>query len=252
MKFEINPKYKQLEDFVLSLPERFDHEGEMIYDGRRNKIKVFDVEGLKVNVKSYRVPIFFNRVVYTFFRKSKAFRAYTHAYELQGRGIETPAPVAYLEMRRGGLIHRSFFVSFQFEADGILREFLDEDTTNEGKEDLLESFAEFTAEVHERGVLHTDYSPGNILYRRMGEKFLFSLIDINRMEFGHVSMEEGCRNFRRICGNDEFFTRVASIYARKRGFDEAECVRLFLHYKYEDRRKRRRKRELKKKFLGRE
>lgn len=251
MKFEINPKYKQLEDFVLSLPTRFDNEGEMIYDGRRNKIKVFEVDGLKVNVKSYGVPIFINRIAYTFFRKSKAFRAYTYAYELEKRGIDTPAPIAYIEMRQAGLIHRSFFVSLQFEEDGNLREFLDEDPTNEGKEALLEAFAAFTAEVHERGVLHIDYSPGNILYKRMGDKFLFTLIDINRMKFGQVSMEQGCYNFRRICGNDEFFTRVAKIYAQKRGFDEAECVKLFLQYKYEDRTKRNRKRAFKSRFLGR-
>lgn len=249
MKFEINPQYKHLENFVLSLPERFDKEGVCIYDGR-NKIRVYEVAGLKINVKSYKVPIFINRIAYTFFRKSKAFRAYSYAFELQKRKIETPAPIAYLETRKSGLIHRSYFVSLQFEADGNLREFLDEDTTNEGKEALMDAFAEFTAELHEKGVLHIDYSPGNILYKRMGDQFLFSLIDINRMEFGSIPMEKGCHNFRRICGNDEFFTRVATLYACKRGFDEAECVRLFLQYKYEERKRRDRKKAFKQKYLG--
>ena len=245
MKLEINPKYNYLENFVLSLPSRFEKDGTCIYDGR-NKIKVFEEAGLTLNVKSYKIPIFLNRIVYTFFRKSKAFRAYSYAFELQRREVETPTPIAYLETRKGGLIHRSFFVSLQFETEGNLREFLDEDTTNEGKEELMDAFANFTAEIHEKGILHIDYSPGNILYKRVGNRYLFSLIDINRMAFRNVSLQEGCYNFRRICGNDDFFTRVATIYAQRRGFDEKECVRLFLRYKYEDREKRSRKKKFKK------
>ena len=248
MKLEINPKYNYLENFVLSLPSRFEKDGTCIYDGR-NKIKVFEEAGLTLNVKSYKIPIFLNRIVYTFFRKSKAFRAYSYAFELQRREVETPTPIAYLETRKGGLIHRSFFVSLQFETEGNLREFLDEDTTNKGKEELMDAFANFTAEIHEKGILHIDYSPGNILYKRVDNRYLFSLIDINRMAFRSVSLQEGCYNFRRICGNDDFFTRVATIYAHRRGFAEKECVRLFLRYKYEDREKRSRKKKFKK-FLG--
>lgn len=248
MRLEINPEYNYLENFVLSLPNRFEKDGTCIYDGR-NKIKVFEESGLSLNVKSYKIPIFFNRIAYTFFRKSKAYRAFSYAFELQRRGVETPTPIAYLETRKGGLLHRSYFVSLQFETEGNLREFLDEDTTNEGKEELMDAFAEFTAELHEKEVLHIDYSPGNILYKRVDDHYLFSLIDINRMAFRPVSLKEGCYNFRRICGNDNFFTRVATRYAQKRGFDEKECVRLFLRYKYEDREQRSRKKRFKK-FFG--
>ena len=63
MRLEINPEYNYLENFVLSLPNRFEKDG-------RNKIKVFEESGLSLNVKSYKIPIFFNRIAYTFFRKS--------------------------------------------------------------------------------------------------------------------------------------------------------------------------------------
>lgn len=48
----------------------------------------------------------------------------------------------------------------------------------------MTAFAEFTARLHEAGILHLDYSPGNILYDKIGEEYHFSLVDINRMHFG--------------------------------------------------------------------
>lgn len=45
----------------------------------------------------------------------------------------------------------------------------------------MTAFAEFTARLHEAGILHLDYSPGNILYDKIGEEYHFSLVDINRM-----------------------------------------------------------------------
>ena len=65
MRMEINPAYEHMRDFVVALPERFDHEGTLIYDDR-NVIKKFDVAGETVVVKRYRRPLFVQRVAYTF------------------------------------------------------------------------------------------------------------------------------------------------------------------------------------------
>jgi hypothetical protein len=55
-------------------------------------------------------------------------------------------------------------------------------------------------------------------------------VDINRMAFGKVNMETGCRNLQRLWGSDEMITYIAKIYANSRGFNEDECVRLTLKY----------------------
>lgn len=49
------------------------------------------------------------------------------------------------------------------------------------------------AELHEAEVYHADFSPGNVLYDRTEEGVRFSLIDINRMYFGPVSLNEDAR-----------------------------------------------------------
>ena len=67
IKYLIHPDYEYLRPFIESLPTIFEQEGEVIYTGR-NLIKVMQAEGLAVNVKRYRKPSLFNRIVYSFFR----------------------------------------------------------------------------------------------------------------------------------------------------------------------------------------
>lgn len=247
MKIIINPAYIHLKEFIESIPLIFDRKGNSIYKAR-NEIKTFETNGITVNVKSYQKPIYINRIAYTFFRKTKAERAYEYAFELIKREINTPTPIAYIEMKKGGLLSRSFFISLHTPMDGNLRLFGDTEPSISGRENLVDAFAKFSAEVHSKGVLHKDYSPGNILYEKKGENYNFSLIDINRMKFQDVSMEEGCANFARMMGNIEFFERIAKNYASFRGFDPEQCRTLMLKYRQIDRKNREKKNRMKKKF----
>lgn len=248
MRVVIHPDFQHIADFVESVPSIFGKEGELIYDGR-NKLRIFQVADMTLNVKSYKVPIFINRIVYTFFRATKAKRAYEYALKLLSLGIETPTPIAYIEEKESGLLSHSYFICMHTPLSGNLRLFGDSRIPFSDVKDLAVAFARYTAELHDKQVLHIDYSPGNILYeKREDGTFRFSLIDINRMKFCSVDMNTGCQSFCRMWGTNEFFETVASVYAQARGFDEKECVRLVLQYHEEDVRKRERKKELKKRF----
>ena len=101
---------------------------------------------------------------------------------------------------------------------------------------MAEALACFAAHMHKQEVLHRDFSPGNILWEKAplnppkrGKEFhphslYFSLVDINRMRFGPVSMEEGCRSFARLWGPKRFIQLLVEEYARQRGFDPQVCV----------------------------
>ena len=86
MKEIINPAYGRFEDFVRRVPRIFSEEGKTIYKAR-NEIKVFEVDGVELNVKRYRVPLLINRVIYRFFRQPKAVRAYEYALRLVAKGL---------------------------------------------------------------------------------------------------------------------------------------------------------------------
>ena len=102
---------------------------------------------------------------------------------------------------------------------------LHQGTVSEHKE-LLRQFAHYTAELHEKKILHLDYSSGNILYKKVDNKYTFYLVDLNRMEFGKtIDMNKGCFNLRRLWGSDEMMSFIAKEYAKARNFDENECLK---------------------------
>jgi hypothetical protein len=228
VKIVINPAYKHLEAFIRRLPALFEKEGEVVY-ADRNTIKTFEAEGFSISVKSFHVPSFFNRIIYGFFRPSKAARSYQCGLKLLEKGISTPEPIACIEQKRCGLLHNSYYVCAHLRYDGMMREF--RAGALSGREELLRSFARFTASLHRRRVFHKDFSPGNILYVKDAGNYRFYLVDINRMSFRPVGMKKGCENFKRLWGNAEMIAFIAREYAEAMQWDAAACEALILKYR---------------------
>lgn len=230
---QTNPQYSHLSGFIESIPHVFSTSGKTIHEGR-NTIKVFTLpDGTMLNVKRYHRPSGPNLLIYsTGIRKPKGLRAYNYPQILLSRGISTPEAVAYIEERRFGLLGFSYFVSIQCPYEHTL---YDIGNAEKGTyETLAAEFARFTATIHEKQLMHLDYSPGNILYTCMPfGAYRFSLVDINRMYFGSVTMQKGLSNFKRLWGPKNFFTLMIREYAAARGFNEEEA----LTYALEERRK---------------
>lgn len=222
MKITINPEYSFLTEFINKLPENFSSEGEIIYN-ERNVLKRYQVQGVDLIVKSFKVPIFVNKIAYSFFRKSKASRSYEYALGILKRGGSTPAPIAYIEEYKYGLLYRSYYISiFNAKAETV-RKYMDGTVMN--AEDIWRSFIRFTINMHRCGILHVDYSPGNILIETKADgSYQFTLIDINRLCFKHVTQEEALCNFDRLALSVDVSTRLAEIYAEECSLDKDETV----------------------------
>lgn len=95
-KFKFSKAVKKSRD-ILSLINNFNTSGQLFGNGQRNVIKIFDVEGVAINIKSFKIPNSINKVAYRYFRKSKARRSYEYATILLEKGIGTPQPMAFLE-----------------------------------------------------------------------------------------------------------------------------------------------------------
>ena len=225
MKIEINPQMTQYSDFIKSVLYQFDKSGSVIH-AKRNEVRIFDVNGSALIVKRFKVPHLANRIIYTFFRKSKAQRSYQYALRFQQMEIETPQPVAYIITKQGGLLHDSYFINMKADFNRTMNEFGEGGV--EGRVHILYMFADFTASIHAKGILHKDYSPGNILFKEEDGKVSFCLVDINRLRFGKVSILKGCSNFARLWGQKPFFDIVIKKYAEIRGADYAQCMKTAL------------------------
>ncbi len=219
----LNPKYEALRPFLEELETHFAR-GRSLRE-RRNVLRVCRYGGFELNVKRFHAPALAQRLVYKFLRQPKARRAYRNAFLIRAAGVETPESVAYVEHRRHGLLLESYYVSLQCPYKRRFYEFGTADVTPEVR-DIAEHFARLTARLHEAGLLHKDYSPGNILFDRGADgAWHFSLVDTNRLRRGRVSVRRGCENFARLWGQPEFFDVLADAYAAARGADAARCRR---------------------------
>lgn len=225
----IHPDYENYAEFVDTLPDIFPNEGVTIFKAR-NEVKLFKVKGKEFIVKSFKIPHIINKIAYSLFRASKAERSYTNAIEIGKRGSATPAPVAYIEIRKCGLLFNSFYISRKSRFHRELRELC---TTGDSAEAyaVLDDFAKFSAHLHDQGIYHKDYTPGNILFGKTGDNYEFELVDLNRMKYCKIDLKTGCKIFHRLCLSDDFYRHLAQKYALARGFDVDDSVRLMLKYR---------------------
>lgn len=231
MKVVIHSTYEYLRDWIERIPDSFGDGGEIIQENR-NVIKVFSLDiGITVNVKRFKKPHLINRIVYTFFRKSKASRSYYNTLRIAEKGFETADPIAYIEIKKNGLLSDSFYISLQCNPVKQMREYYWGPLS--GNEKLIDAFARYSAALHDAGIYHLDYSSGNILIRDDAGKYTFILVDVNRMKFMPVNIDKGCRNFARLFDNDEIYRRIAETYSQSRipVFDKEEAIRLIMKYK---------------------
>ena len=87
MRVIVNPKYTHLQKQIEEIPKFFADEGKVVYDGR-NILKRISLDNVDVVVKSFKKPHIINRVVYSYFRQSKAARSYIYSMELQYSGTD--------------------------------------------------------------------------------------------------------------------------------------------------------------------
>lgn len=229
-KLVINSEFANLEDFLINIKNYFNQNSNTIHKAR-NELKIIDYEGLSLVVKSFKVPHIVNRVVYTYYKSSKAKKSYDNAVKLVTLGINTPAPIGYIEFFENGLIKESFFVAIRFENDFTIREPLLEAGFDK-KEQILKEFGEFTFDLHNNGVLHNDYSPGNILIKEGHQSFIFSIVDINRMEFKELYYDERLKNFAKLWASDNDLITIVKSYASCAGMNEKRAIDDALKYSH--------------------
>lgn len=223
--------------FVNSLSDIFSKQGDTLYDAR-NVIKSYDLDTddstlSRVVVKRFRKPNFIQRIVYTFFRKSKAERAFHNGARLLERGISTPENLAYVETYQNHLLAYGYYVTGVDSAPPIRDLLL---TPKEFDRPLADAFAMFVARLHEKGILHNDLNSTNVLYHQQDDgTYTFSVIDINRMKFYPLgetpTLYECMDNMTRYCGDMQLFEYVARRYTKCRQLDVESTVKKMIAVK---------------------
>ena len=249
MKKEIHNNYISIKNQLQDVIDNFTDSGTLIGDGDRNKIKIYELDGKTINVKSFKVPNFINKIAYRFFRKSKAQRSYEYANILTEKKIGTPQPIAYYENRNFLSLLDSYYVCEHLNYDLTYRELVTNPSFPD-HENILRQFTKFTWQLHEKGIYFKDHSPGNTLIVKNGEAYNFFLVDLNRMSFFELDLDARMKNFSRLTPKKEMVEIMSDAYAKLSGDDFKTVFEKMWFYTNKFQEKYHRKKRFKQKYLG--
>jgi len=221
MKSSLHPSFAPFENQISNLISDFSSKGVLFGDGQRNKIKLFELEGKIINIKSFKIPHLINKIAYKYFRKSKARRSFEYATALLEKGIGTPQPIACFENYDLIGLKDSYYVSEQLKCDLTFRELV-EIPDFPDHENILRQFIRFSFDLHEKGIEFLDHSPGNTLIKKNAEgNYDFFLVDLNRMKFHEsMSFEIRMKNLCRLTPVKEMVAVMSNEYAKASGKSE--------------------------------
>lgn len=221
MKYILNSSFKTSEKQIIDYINNFNLKGTLFGVGQRNKIKLFELEGITINIKSFKIPNLINKIAYKYFRKSKARRSFEYATTLLEKGIGTPEPIAYFENFDLLGLKESYYVSKHLQCDLTFRELV-EIPDYPDHENILRQFTRFSYALHQKGIEFMDHSPGNTLIKKAADgNYEFFLVDLNRMQFHEsMSFEMRMKNLRRLTPYKEMVAVMSNEYAKVSGESE--------------------------------
>jgi len=240
MNYKLNPMFeKNFKDFTLNIKNYFSSNKQTIHKAR-NELKIIEHNNMQTIVKSFKKPHYLNRIVYSYFKDSKAKKSYEYSLKISKF---TPQAISYIEFYENNLIKESYFISEKFDYDFTIREAL-LDKNFKDRDKIFHSFAKFTLALHNDNIFHEDYSPGNILIQEKNDTFIFKVVDINRMSFYPLTDDDRAKSFSKLWASDEALTIIAREY--KNNFDcSDDFVEKALYYSLQNKKIKNFKKRLK-------
>lgn len=225
----VHPDYSDKTFRLRDVINRFDDVSELVMEGERNTLKKVKIEEEYFNIKKFKTPTFFQGLVYQFLRKSKARRSFEYAKRLLDAGLKTPFPVSYMECS-AFVLKESYYISRHLDYHFDFR-VLNHNPKWPNRNVILQQFAAFTFQLHEKGINFLDHSPGNTLIVESEEgKYDFYLIDLNRMRFEPMDFNKRMRNFSRMWLSKTMIDIMAPVYGKLYGKTSEETHRLMTLY----------------------
>ena len=232
VRTRIAESYRDYSGQIGALPGRLADQGTTLH-ARRNLLKTIVItspgrESIEVVVKAFAVPARPRGFVYAHLRESKARRSMTNAQKLLELGVCTPDPVACIEFRNRGCLRQTYYVCRFWRHDYNLTALLYRGISHgPDTRALLEQLARFTLAQHDHGVLHLDYNPGNILVSSRTGSFDLAVVDLNRLRFKPLNMQDRICGLVRLTNFLDQLRVIGGCYARLHGIDPEEfCRRL--------------------------
>lgn len=190
----------------------------IVKDGPLRTVYHVDLGSTGVFIKHYRVPGL-RAKIRQWFRSGKARNEGEKALKLAGIGVGTVEPVALGEQRQFGVIFENYLVTKEIPDVQPLDTFLEKtlrqfDLRKEQsiRRKIGDELARLCARLHEKGFVHNDFHPGNVLIRLdQNDNPHLMLIDLDALALRPVPLplKEIRDNLAQL--NNYFFSRSSRV-----------------------------------------
>lgn len=221
LKYEIDEFFLHHSAWIIDVHRNFEQLGTVLRS-KRNIIRLVNgPDGNAYVIKRYKEPNLIQKIGYSFFRKSKAERAFAFARYLKSNDIKTPFPVAYVEVYKGCFLKTCYFISTYLQGESCWS--MNDDAVPNAQ--LSRSLALFLVRMHEVGFMHGDTNLSNFAYTETETGYEISTCDINRSQIKECSSQQDClKNLMRLSHEVPTVTRIVTDYANLRSWDPAYCL----------------------------
>jgi len=152
------------------------------------------------------------------FRSSRAKRVWKVSQKLVACNIPTPLPISFLELRKGRLLIKSFFISEKIDGVLDLHTAFQQWPTQRSlhdinqKKSLILQVAHLVKSLHDCGICHRDLKASNILVQRISEKVgKVYLVDLDSARIRKGIPEKGrIRDLARLNASLLFTTGIST------------------------------------------
>jgi len=221
MLVQYHPNFSKYKTQIENCITNFASSGKGFVIGKRNAIKLFELGNELISIKSFKKPNIINKIVYRYFRKSKARRSFEFASKLIEMQIGTPQPVAFFENYDFIGLNESYYACEHLENVFEFREIV-QNTAFKNRDEILRQFTRFSFNMHQKGIEFLDHSPGNTLIKNEGNgNYSFYLVDLNRMRFHEtLDFQTRMKNLSRLTPKKEMIVIMSNEYAKLSGENE--------------------------------
>ena len=199
---------------LKALVSNFETDGELFIKGSRNTIKLFRINDLVLNIKSFKKPGIIKKIIYKYLRKSKAKRSFEFGNTLLEKGFLTPKPIGFIENFDCIGLNKSYFCCEHLDNSFTIGAvFMDANFKN--RDLILRGFANFFYQMHESGIEFLDNSLGNTLVKLENNHYQYYLVDLNRMKFDvAMSGYDRMKNLSRLTLDQSVLQTIANEYSK--------------------------------------
>ena len=171
----------------------------------------------QIVIKRYNIKNTFHALKRAF-RRTRASRSWSMGHLLQTYGINTPAPVAFIEHKLGPIMNVSYFICEYVPGPNLVEYFSDNKPLTDEQKIIADKAVLMLEKLAKAGVYHSDMKATNLVVNN-GELWLLDLDGMCWFQVSKKSAKYHQKDIKRFLRNWADDTPVSEYFREKMGIE---------------------------------